>query len=436
MAGEINYALVNPAVTDYAGQAQKSLNVQKTALDVDRLEKERAMMLDMQKQLAANGQNSDLNFIADAMIKSGNPDYMSKGLEAKAKLKEQENYAAVRSKYASGGGGGDIPAPTTPGAYGAPMAPSAGQPAPTNALAGMSGTRQPTTGTNALIAPAVDEASMLQAQINDYSNLGTAQGFKMAEMLQKRLTALEPTSDIRNFNFGEQNPKFRNYQMNKARAGATTVSMGGQPEFIKNVGKNLGEDFTKEFTATNNAAQSAAENLPKLYNTLDLINKSDAITGIGSDVLKNVERVKAQFLADKNAGKKVSDTEVLDAMLGSDVFPMIQSLGVGARGMDTPAEREFLRGVMTGTTALNKDSLKRMTEIRVNLAKRAIEKYNANVGSGKYKPVEAAQGSQLPRINTPEFTGNISPMYATNPKTGERRVSNDGGNTWNQIGVE
>ena len=44
MAGEINYALVNPAVTDYAGQAQKTLNVQKTALDVDRLEKERAMM--------------------------------------------------------------------------------------------------------------------------------------------------------------------------------------------------------------------------------------------------------------------------------------------------------------------------------------------------------------------------------------------------------
>ena len=221
-----------------------------------------------------------------------------------------------------------------------------------------------------------------------------------------------PTTAMKEFEFGKTNPEFTNYQMSKARAGATQVNMGGQPEFIKQLGKDLGTEFTKEFTATSGSAQSAAENLPKLYDTLNLINTSDAITGIGSEVLKNVERVKAQFLADKNAGKKVSDTEVLDAMLGSDVFPMIQSLGVGARGMDTPAEREFLRGVMTGTTALDKDTLKRMTEIRINLAKRAIEKYNKNVDSGKYKPVETAQGSQLPRINAPEFTGSAAPEAA------------------------
>jgi hypothetical protein len=243
-----------------------------------------------------------------------------------------------------------------------------------------------------------------------------------------------PTTAMKEFEFGKINPEFTKYQMTKAKAGATTVNTGGQPEFIKGVGKNLSEDFTKEYTATSNSAQSAAENLPKLYETLDLINNSDAITGIGSDVLKNVERVKKQFLADKNAGKKVSDTEVLDAMLGSDVFPMIQSLGVGARGMDTPAEREFLRGVMTGTTALDKDTLRRMTEIRINLAKRAIQKYNANVGSGKYKPVESAQGSPLTRIDTPEFTGGLTPIYANNGK--ERIVSTDGGVNWKPVGAK
>ena len=434
MAGEVNYGLVNPAVLDYAGQEQKNLNVQKSRMDVQRLEEERGMMLDMQKKLADSGQNPDLNVVFDTMIRSGNPDYMSKGLEGKAKLQEQQNYAAVRSKYAPGGGG-DMPAPTAPGSYGAPMAPTtgAGAPTPTNALIPMGGARQPAHGVNAL-APAVDEASMLQAQINDYGNLGTTQGFKRAEMLQKRLDSLAPTSDIKNFKYGEKNPAFLNYQTSQRRAGATTVNMGGQPEFIKGVGKNLSEDFTKEFTATSGSAQSASENLPKLYETLDLINNSDAIVGIGSDVLKNVERVKKQFLADKNAGKKVSDTEVLDAMLGSDVFPMIQSLGVGARGMDTPAEREFLRGVMTGSTALDKDTLKRMTEIRVNLAKRAIQKYNTNVESGKYKPVESAQGSALPRIKTPEFISGTPPMYATNGT--ERIVSTDGGVNWKPVGAK
>jgi hypothetical protein len=245
-----------------------------------------------------------------------------------------------------------------------------------------------------------------------------------------------PTTAMKEFEFGKTNPAFTNYQMSKARAGATTVNMGGQPEFVKELGKSIGGNFAKEFTATSDSAQSAAENLPKLYNTLILINNSDAITGIGSEVLKNVERVKAQFLADKNAGKKVSDTEVLDAMLGSDVFPMIQSLGVGARGMDTPAEREFLRGVMTGTTALDKDTLRRMTEIRINLAKRAIERYNTNVESGKYKPVAQALGSELPRVNIPQSTVSAPPVFARNEKTGERIQSTDGGKTWTPVGAK
>jgi len=278
-----------------------------------------------------------------------------------------------------------------------------------------------------------------QAQLNKFINMPLDQrkqeflqmGASVNERLKQTLTPA-----IREFEFGKTNPEFVNYQLAQKRAGATQVNMGGQPEFIKQLGKDLGSEFTKEFTATSNSAQSAAENLPKLYDTLNLINSSDAITGIGSEVLKNVERVKTQFLADKKAGKKVSDTEVLDAMLGSDVFPMIQSLGVGAKGMDTPAEREFLRGVMTGTTALDKDTLRRMTEIRVNLAKRAIEKYNANVNSGRYKPVETAQGAQLPRIDIPEFKGGAAPMFAVNPQTGERRQSTDGGKTWAPVGAK
>ena len=225
MAGEVNYGLVNPAVLDYAGQEQKALNVEKSRFDVKRLEEERKLMLGMQKQLADSGQDPDLNIIFDTMIRSGNPDYMSKGLEGKSKLKEQQDYAAVRSKYASGGGGG-MPAPTAPGSYGAPMTPitSAGAPTPTNALIPMGGARQPAPGVNAL-APAVDEASMLQAQINDYGNLGTTQGFKMAEMLQKRLDALAPTSDIKNFRYGEKNPTFANYQLQQKRAGASSTKV-------------------------------------------------------------------------------------------------------------------------------------------------------------------------------------------------------------------
>ncbi len=131
------------------------------------------------------------------------------------------------------------------------------------------------------------------------------------------------------------------------------------------------------------AAQAAVENINKLNNTLNQLKSSNAITGMGSDVLKNIERAKVLIANDKAAGKVVSDTELLDAMLGSDVFPMIQQLGIGARGMDTPAERDFLRSVMTGTTPMNKATLIRLTEIRRDIAKRAIDRWNNRINSGE-----------------------------------------------------
>jgi hypothetical protein len=138
------------------------------------------------------------------------------------------------------------------------------------------------------------------------------------------------------------------------------------------------------------------------------LETSDAITGLGSDVLKNVERVKTLLMADVKAGKQVSDTELLNAFLGSDVFPMIKALGIGARGLDTPAEREFLREVMSGTTAMNKETLTKMAKIRRNIAVRATEKWNARL---KQIPGEALEGVGITRdpIRIPEYRGSTKP---------------------------
>ena len=123
---------------------------------------------------------------------------------------------------------------------------------------------------------------------------------------------------------------------------------------------------------------------------------------MGSDVLKNVERAKFLFTQSKAQGKTISDTELLDTMLGSDVFPMIQALGIGSRGMDTPAEREFLRSVMTGTTAMNKETLVKMTEIRRDIAKRAIDKYNKRVEGGELDQYFRFSGMPKQKIVAPE----------------------------------
>jgi hypothetical protein len=197
MAGEVNYGLVNPAVLDYAGQEQKTLNVQKSRLDVQRLEEERKLMLGMQKQLADSGQDPDLNIIFDTMIKSGNPDYMSKGLEGKTKLKEQQEFAKIM-------GYGDTaapPAPTTPGSFGTPTAPVAadqstfsGAPAPTNALTAMPGAR-PAAPANALAAASANQAETVD-KINRLLATGNPRAIQAAQVLQSQIKSEAPRAGI------------------------------------------------------------------------------------------------------------------------------------------------------------------------------------------------------------------------------------------------
>jgi hypothetical protein len=194
MAGEVNYGLVNPAVLDYAGQEQKNLNVQKSRMDIQRLEEERKQMLGLQKQLADSGKDPDLNVIFDTMIKSGNPDYMSKGLEGKAKLKEQEDYA--RAYYGDAAPRSAVPlAPTAPGSYGAPLTLEVA-PAPTNALTTMSGARPSTPVANALAPTAMPSQAETIDKINRLLATGSPRAIQAAQVLQSQLKAEAPRAGV------------------------------------------------------------------------------------------------------------------------------------------------------------------------------------------------------------------------------------------------
>ena len=149
-------------------------------------------------------------------------------------------------------------------------------------------------------------------------------------------------------------------------------------------------------------ATSAVENIAKLDSVLEHLKSSEAITGLGSEVFKDIERAKNLVMRTQASGKRVSDTELLDTLLGSDVFPMIKALGIGARGLDTPAEREFLRNVMTGTTAMNKDTLIRMTELRKNISERVIKRWNERVDSGELDRYFNAAGMPKQKIEIPK----------------------------------
>lgn len=170
------------------------------------------------------------------------------------------------------------------------------------------------------------------------------------------------------------------------------VETAGQLKEAEQTGKGIAEVNMGQYEAATNAVNQVKD-IDQLINQID---SSKAITGLGADILKNVQRVKVLLGGDPS---KVTDTELLDVMMGKEVFPMIKSLGVGARGLDTPAEREFMRQVLTGSLSLNKKTLKRMAEIRRNIATRAINKWNDRTESGELDNFYKNTGIQKKKID-------------------------------------
>tara|TARA_R110000787_G_scaffold7272_1_gene24972 strand:- start:192 stop:614 length:423 start_codon:yes stop_codon:yes gene_type:complete len=104
-------------------------------------------------------------------------------------------------------------------------------------------------------------------------------------------------------------------------------------------------------------------------------------------------------------------------MLGSDVFPMIKALGIGARGLDTPAERKFLQQVMTGEIGMTRDTLTKMTMIRRRQFAKIAKDYNIGLSSGRFDRVQKI--AKLSSINLKEGTNTPLISQGKNDTTGK-----------------
>lgn len=156
----------------------------------------------------------------------------------------------------------------------------------------------------------------------------------------------------------------------------TTVITQSETERAKTLGKLSGEDVMARYKNV----QSSVRGLQKSNEALDLLKQGKPVTGLGADLELGISRLRKAVAG--RPDKSISDTELLEAVLGQDVFQQIQQLGIGARGLDTPAEREFLRSVVSGTKTLDKQTLIKMAEARRNAQEDIIRSWNEDTKSG------------------------------------------------------
>ena len=160
------------------------------------------------------------------------------------------------------------------------------------------------------------------------------------------------------------------------------------------LGKGVGEDLLK----TRLAAQTANENLPKMYTALNILKTQPITTGLGYQFYDIINQIRSQYLSDKEAGVEVTNSQYLDSLVGGDVFNAIADLGIGARGIDTPAEKDFLLEVVTGKRSLSKDALIEITEMRIENTEKSVNRFNDYLSKGDYKDLETILGRKLSPI--------------------------------------
>jgi len=196
------------------------------------------------------------------------------------------------------------------------------------------------------------------------------------------------------------------------KAASTEVTVTTGDTGIAAYAKKVGTQVANKDVNLVISAEKAHKNMNKLEETLTLLKNSPNLrTGMAAELLKNVDRAKAQFLNDKKAGMRVTDTEYLQSLTGKEVFPMIGELGIGARGIDTPAEKEFLLDVFTGRIQLSKETLIRMAENRKSNLVDTVTDYNEKVNSGYYNSYEESLNRKLPLLPLATPTGNNNLVY-------------------------
>ena len=115
-------------------------------------------------------------------------------------------------------------------------------------------------------------------------------------------------------------------------------------------------------------------------------------SGAAADLRLGLLKLRELVASDPNLRERIMNTEFMTSRMGSEVFGMIKTLGIGARGLDTPAEREFMQEVLTGRVSLNKDTLIEMAKLRQQTSKDRINKFYKRTESGVFDDIFAESG--------------------------------------------
>ena len=168
--------------------AQEKQQTELGQMKLEQLKQDRASLLQLQDSLKAAGKDPDPIKVFDALIATGNPDYVMKGIDGKRRLTELQRADSMLRQYAPELFGAEpanalapagAPAPAPVNAM-APAAPTVGPAAPVNAMA-------PAAAPN--VAPGAGaDVNALRRQLMVLSSIDDPRAKAMADVIKGQIT--------------------------------------------------------------------------------------------------------------------------------------------------------------------------------------------------------------------------------------------------------
>lgn len=380
MAGTIDFGIIKPELGDAFGAGyrasqqerqqnalrQQQMQQQQQQLDISRenleqLKQDRIAMTQLQDQLKAAGKDPDLDKVFDALIATGRPDYVMKGIEGKRKLKEQMRFeGTARQFYPELFGGGapvegaaPVAAPAAP-MVAAPATPAV--PAPANALAAPAAPAP--APTNALVAPAAGKTpEQLRKEILFFSQSEDPRAKSMVDMLKGQLqemtktnvvggrlvsgagkeiyTAPPETSDIKEYEYAKKQGyagTLRDWMIQQREAGATRLSVNTP------VAKSLSAPVGQRAEASLAKAEGAAGMMESANMVREALNTGNVIAG----PLAGPRTKFAQILEVAGAGDKEKLVATRAAIQGLATMTLESRAELKGQGQVTENEQRLL----------------------------------------------------------------------------------------------
>lgn len=365
----------------YRASQENRMATEENQLKLDQLKADRQAMLQFQEQLKAAGRDPDVGKVFDAMIATGNPDYVMKGMDGKRRLQAQSEYAKMM--------GLDMPgaAPAAPAAApvgAAPVNALSGAPAPVAPANALAGGPAPVT---APVAPAVAPVNAMaggnqpliaqtQTRINNLlgfasRNAGTPEGTQamqqarimqdQLELYSKKPSGMQEVADYMSMT-PEQRAAFE--KLHKIKNPGTTIINGP-------TAKSLSEPVGKRVEASLAKAEGATGMRENANMVQEAINSGKVIAGPMAGARTTVAQLLNMAGADNQAQLQNSLT-VAKGLAGLT----LESRGeLKGQGQITDPETKLLEKARSGDMNLTLDELQQVVNISNRMSKRLWENH-------------------------------------------------------------